>query len=233
MTSKQQQQQQQAQQQPQATNSINKMKGPVEQPPRPNPCTYWVTEHLLAGQHPTDFRGPGPTRAKLRSYLIEAGVTVFIDLTAEWQKPAYDRLIKEIAQERGDSDAAAAIEYRRLPVPDFGIPSPQLMTQILNTIDDAVRRNNKVYVHCAGGIGRTGTTVGCYLVRHGNTGVEALQELNRLFRSSDLHQKANNGLLFHQHCSDLGSSNSDMESYQSPETTEQKNFVLNWEEQAR
>ena len=37
-----------------------------------------------------------------------------------------------------------------------------------------------VYVHCAGGIGRTGTVVGCYLVRHGMQGEAALEEIMRL-----------------------------------------------------
>jgi hypothetical protein len=32
-----------------------------------------------------------------------------------------------------------------------------------------------------GGIGRTGTTVGCYLVRHGRSGEQALEELARLY----------------------------------------------------
>ena len=34
-----------------------------------------------------------------------------------------------------------------------------------------------VYVHCWGGIGRTGTTVGCWFVRHGRTGDQALAEI--------------------------------------------------------
>ena len=183
------------------------MKGPLSQPPRPNPCTYWVSDHLMAGEHPTDKRGLDPSRAKLARYL-DAGISVFIDLTEEGQKPAYQDLVQEVAQEK-DSTTATNIEYHRLAVPDFGIPGVPLMKQILDTIDDAVERDKKVYVHCAGGIGRTGTTVGCYLVRHGNDGTIALQEVNRLFQNSDRS----------------------MESYNSPETREQMNFVRYWEDE--
>lgn len=37
-----------------------------------------------------------------------------------------------------------------------------------------------VYVHCYGGIGRTGVIASCYLVRRGLTGDEALAEIARL-----------------------------------------------------
>ena len=64
-------------------------------------------------------------------------------------------------------------------------------------------------MHCRGGIGRTGTTVGCYLVRHGFGGDEALENVNRLFRFSERS----------------------MESSFSPETREQMNFVRDWNEE--
>ena len=158
----------------------------------------------MAGEHPTDKRGLEPSREKLARYL-DVGISVFIDLTEEGQKPAYEDLVHQVAQEKGST---MPIEYHRLPVPDFGIPSKQRMKEILDTMDEAVSRDKKVYVHCAGGIGRTGTTVGCYMVRHGNDGTNALQEVNRLFRNS----------------------NRSMESYSSPETREQLNFVRDWDE---
>lgn len=34
----------------------------------------------------------------------------------------------------------------------------------------ALAAGQTVYVHCYGGIGRTGTVVGCWLVRHGLSG---------------------------------------------------------------
>jgi len=52
------------------------------------------------------------------------------------------------------------------------------------TIDAALAEGNVVYVHCYGGIGRTGTVVGCYLVRHGLSGREALVEIVRLRRDT-------------------------------------------------
>ena len=51
----------------------------------------------------------------------------------------------------------------------------------MDTIDAALHAGHSVYVHCWGGHGRTGTEVGCYLVRQqGLTGEQALAEVKRL-----------------------------------------------------
>jgi protein-tyrosine phosphatase len=70
--------------------------------------------------------------------------------------------------------------YQRLPIRNWDIPLPLTMVRILDAIDTALAEGQSVYVHCAGGIGRTGTVVGCYLVRHGMPGEVALEEMMRL-----------------------------------------------------
>jgi protein-tyrosine phosphatase len=54
------------------------------------------------------------------------------------------------------------------------------MSGILDDIDAAVAADKVVYVHCMAGLGRTGVVVGCYLVHHGTSGTEALDEIPRL-----------------------------------------------------
>jgi protein-tyrosine phosphatase len=41
-----------------------------------------------------------------------------------------------------------------------------MMKQILDEIDAQLAAGRPVYVHCWGGKGRTGTVIGCYLIRH-------------------------------------------------------------------
>ena len=41
------------------------------------------------------------------------------------------------------------------------------MVSILDAIDDSVKVGKPVYVHCWGGVGRTGMVIGCWLLRHG------------------------------------------------------------------
>ena len=61
------------------------------------------------------------------------------------------------------------------------------MTRILDDIDAALAKGEGVYVHCWGGIGRTGTVVGCWLVRHGldrGDAIRTIEELRRLVLDS-------------------------------------------------
>lgn len=50
-----------------------------------------------------------------------------------------------------------------MPIPDIGIPEPWQMAASLSLIAAACSNGEKVLVHCWGGVGRTGTVVGCAL----------------------------------------------------------------------
>ena len=49
----------------------------------------------------------------------------------------------------------------------MGTPTEGQLIRILDDIDDARASGGTAYVHCWGGVGRTGTVIGCWLVRHG------------------------------------------------------------------
>lgn len=53
-----------------------------------------------------------------------------------------------------------------------------LQKSILDIIDGEIAAGRPVYVHCWGGLGRTGAVVGCWLRRHGEKDpLKKLQEL--------------------------------------------------------
>jgi len=142
----------------------------------PIPDSYWVRRgQLLAGEYPIAW-DDRISRLKLRR-LLEVGVTFFLDLTEAGEynlKPYLSLLQGEV------SDLGRSVEYRRKPIQDRGTPTPEEMKRILDMIDSGLAEGQTLYVHCYGGIGRTGTVVGCYLVRHGMSGEEALAEIARL-----------------------------------------------------
>jgi protein-tyrosine phosphatase len=143
-------------------------------PAGPLPGTSWVREGvLLAGPYPT-AGDEKTTRARLRA-LLAAGVTVFVDLTEEGERAPYLYSLRDEAARKG----RGAVHYR-LAIPDFGVPDEAHMEAILDTIDGATATGQAVYVHCLAGVGRTGTAVGCYLVRHGAGGEDALRQVAAL-----------------------------------------------------
>jgi protein-tyrosine phosphatase len=165
----------------------------------PVPDSYWlIPGKLLAGEYP-GARHEAEARRKLRAFLA-AGITCFLDLTEETEElQPYAQLLSEEA-----ANLNREIVYRRLAIRDLNVPSVELMREIQQVIGEALEKGHVVYAHCWGGIGRTGTVIGCYLVEQGMSGEEALAEIERLRRNTpDGHRV-------------------------SPETAEQTAFVKQW-----
>jgi protein-tyrosine phosphatase len=137
---------------------------------RPHANCYWlVPGRLLAGEHPGAV--PGFPVAKTVEALLEAGIRRFIDLTEEHEPPsAYGPVLEERAKAR-----SVRATHRRFAIPDCGVPSAELMEEILAAIHDALDAAEPVYVHCYAGVGRTGTVIGCLLREHGLSNAEALE----------------------------------------------------------
>ena len=170
--------------------------------PRPFPNSYRVPgARLYAGEYPGARTGD-VAREKLAG-LLDAGVAHCIDLTEEGELYTYHELLAELAEARG-----VTVRHTRLSIPDMDVPHPERMTEILDAIDAAQAAGHVTYVHCWGGIGRTGTVVGCHLVRRGMTGEEALAEVQRLYDTMSAEKRA-----YHP---------------ESPQTAEQRDFVLAW-----
>ena len=124
------------------------------------PDSYWVTDSLAAGRY------PGSRHARSAAEHIarfeQSRVTRFVDLTDDEDGlEPYAHLLQ------------VAVRHER-PIADMGIPTVEEMVGTLDLIDAKVDRGEVVYVHCWGGIGRTGTVVGCWLVRHGSRADDAI-----------------------------------------------------------
>lgn len=149
----------------------------MTEPARPIANSYWVMPgRFLAGEYP-GAQTVETSRRRVGA-LVEAGINVFINLIAEEGDPAYDWILQEEAGRWGIDTY-----YYHFGIPDFGVPPPEQMRSILDTLDAALAKGQNVYLHCWGGVGRTGTTVGCYLVRHGRSGNDALTQLAAWWRT--------------------------------------------------
>ena len=168
---------------------------------KPIPESYWVLPgRFLAGGYPISSPVEAVARQTLAAFL-DSGFNTFIDLTRVGELPAYLPFLQEEAARSG-----ILVTYERINIQDRGLPSHEQMEVLLDILDRALDSGQAVYLHCWGGIGRTGVTVGCWLVRHGLTGGQALTRLNELYRTSGQSR------IFPK----------------SPETDAQVKFILDW-----
>jgi protein-tyrosine phosphatase len=168
---------------------------------RPIPDSYWVVDELLLAGEYAGAATAANARRKLEA-LLDAGIRAFFDLTEKGELSAYDDILRDLAHERG-----LAVEYDRVPIPDLGVPRPADLHRLLSRLETNVARGTPSYVHCWGGIGRTGTVVGCWLVEQNAMDGEAA-----LKRIAELRRGTPDG------------------ARRSPETDEQSALVLGWAE---
>jgi len=66
---------------------------------------------------------------------------------------------------------------RHLPVPDFHAPTPDQLAIAVETVVAAVAASERVAIHCAAGLGRSGTVAACYLVELGREWTAAIESI--------------------------------------------------------
>jgi len=176
--------------------------------PMPWDRTYWVRPGLLlAGCYPGS-QIQREMEGKLSS-LLDSGILSIINLMEENETghsgepfTPYEAVFKKLGIERGID-----VLVQRFPIKDYSIPDNDLMRKIIDSIDNSINNDMPVFVHCWGGRGRTGTVVGCYLARHGIAhGNKVLEMINSLRKNEPTGHLT------------------------SPETEEQRRFIIEWRE---
>lgn len=111
----------------------------------------WITSNLLVGGLPR-------TKKDFDS-IKEQGINVFVNLMSDKEakkgkkKPQFDY------RENDHTD----ITYLHFPIKDLFTNSDKEMINIAKRVADEIKKGNKVYIHCYGGHGRTGTLAGIVL----------------------------------------------------------------------
>ena len=168
--------------------------------PGPTGRSYWVVENrFAAGAYPgKKGRRELEQVPEVIKQLLDAGIDRFVNLTQDYPGGTDGHM------GHYDPGVGGRAEIVRCPVPDEHLPACPLegdeakeaayrmhltdegcphcpndpsraeTRKILDRIDAALGEGQKVYVHCWGGSGRTGTIVGCWIRRHALAGHESV-----------------------------------------------------------
>ena len=137
---------------------------------KPTGYSYRVDENVWAGEYPVWEWEQGARMRQLRLFT-DFGINYFLDLTENGEMPPYAPFLPN------------NIGRYSFPIPNGCIPhSVRWVVDLFRIIGDKLenRQGTKLYIHCQGGVGRTGTIVACYYIYFkGMSADEALAEMRK------------------------------------------------------
>jgi len=97
--------------------------------------------------------------------LAGSGIPTSIN-EVEWVIEQGIKSIVTVREEPLDDDWVKDVKYLHITSNDMGVPEIDDLAHAIDFIHSRITNNEPVMVHCLAGLGRTGTLLACYLIKH-------------------------------------------------------------------
>ena len=120
--------------------------------------------------------GPRPSFEKLHSWanaLKNTGITHVVSLIENTEVEHHG------LETEGEVLKKLSIGFTRFPVNDFNTPDAAKFLQLIDDLSKRLSQGENLFLHCAGGVGRAGTTASCLLVKQGMSSDAAMELVSK------------------------------------------------------
>jgi atypical dual specificity phosphatase len=147
------------------------------------PGNLWRRVHGKITKKPTNFgwlidnklAGSGmPTSLAELGWIRKQGVKSIITMT---ENPLPESWIKDV-------------NYLHVPTEDLSAPDMDKIDKTVDFIQERIKNDEPIMVHCAAGIGRTGTILACYLIKYHNLSAKNAIEKVRKERPGSIQSES-------------------------------------------